>query len=182
MSSKWVSGYHLSFLQSFWDMVCVALMSSNWVSMNYQLNKDLVISGSSHQGLGAQASGQLLLVCPDCDSGTPLCAINDESGCLSVTLVFQPCSVQLSFGSVDGGVHKVGHLVILMSPMHQFISGYVPWATYALGWLWWAYACDVECGSFRVVFVLLHPVTLTWLCWTTLASSEPVTSLSHPLH
>jgi len=93
------------------------LMSSDRVSMNWMKiwSSWLILSGSRHEKPG----GQLHLVCPDCDSGPPLCALNDEGGHPSVVLGI---SADVRFSS-SFGVHEVGHLVMLMSPVHQFISG-----------------------------------------------------------
>src|SRR5882724_3571085 len=68
MSLKQVKGLSPEASASFWDMVCVALMSSGRVSMNQMKiqSSQLISSGSGC----AKPGGQSLLVCSDCDSGT----------------------------------------------------------------------------------------------------------------
>src|SRR5882724_6736347 len=88
MSSNRVEWLSPEASASFWDMVCVALMSSNQVSMNQTKTQSsrLILSGS---GCAKPVVGHFWCVLT-ATLGPPLCALDNESGHPSVILVFQP--------------------------------------------------------------------------------------------
>jgi len=100
---------------SFWDMVCVALMSSDQVSINWtkiRLSR-LISSESGHASLVVSRFQCVLTATLE----PLLCALM-----IKVVIRAFWCFGRCSFWPVIQ-CHEVGHLVMLTSPMHQSISG-----------------------------------------------------------
>src|SRR5882724_51123 len=122
MSSKHVDEVPPVASASFWEMVWVALISSDQAPTNRMRSwsPSSSLSGSGHANPGEGSASMRV----DSDSGTSsmcTCRWRWVFGCFRVISADMRFSQSIS--SVAFGLHDIGHLVIEISPMHQSTLG-----------------------------------------------------------
>src|SRR5882724_4603432 len=162
MFSKHVDEVPPAALASFWEMVWVALISSDQAPTNRMRSRlpSSSLSGSGRMNPGEGSASMRV----DSDSGTSSTCTRQWRwvfGCFRV--VSADMRFSRSISSVAFGLHDIGHLIIEISPMRQSISG----------------LCSMSHVCPRIIVVWPIPVTwnvahLEWSLYWTIRSTTSV--------